>query len=69
MSRMAVLPIVLVVVIWLLGSFWLLTYCHQNLSAGGIAFFVGGAFVVFIFMVLELIGLQKIVSVGSPRQP
>jgi hypothetical protein len=67
-SRMAVLLIVLVEVIWMLGNFLLLTYCHQSLSTGGIAFFAGGAFVVFVFMVLELMGLQKMVSVGSPQR-
>jgi hypothetical protein len=68
MSRMAVSAIVLVEVFWLLGSFLLLTYCRQSLTPGGIAFVAGGGFVVFVFMVLELIGLQRIALVGSTQR-
>jgi hypothetical protein len=62
------LSIVLVEVLWLLGSFLLLTYCRQSLTPGGIAFVAGGGLVVFVFMVLELIGLQRIVSVDFPQR-
>ncbi len=68
MSRRAVLAIVLVEVLWLLGSFLLLTYYRQSLTPGGIAFVAGGGLVVFVFMVLELIGLQRFAAVGAPQR-